>query len=179
MGGSMRQGPGACAVANSFSAGAPRGWAARPGRRRKPPGRVLVHGVLPEAASARHAWRVPRLGWRRAPRRHVLVHGLLPALAATQPERRVTQAMRCCPRRRRTLVHGVLPQGSGARCPPHPAPLRGRRLARLRGFVDFERVRSLFINELAEKVATGAKVWVTPHFFLASIRQRRLFASCA
>jgi hypothetical protein len=31
-----------------------------------------------------------------------------------------------------------------------------------------------------EKLAvTGAKVWVAPHFSLASIQRRRLFASCA
>jgi hypothetical protein len=30
-----------------------------------------------------------------------------------------------------------------------------------------------------QSTVIGAKVWVTPHFFLASIRRGRLFASCA
>ena len=35
-----------------------------------------------------------------------------------------------------------------------PLSALGRRLARLRGFADFEGVRSLFINEIDEKVFT-------------------------
>ena len=34
-------------------------------------------------------------------------------------------------------------------------------------------------NWLAFTSVIGAKVWATPHFFLASIRRGRLFASCA
>ena len=34
-------------------------------------------------------------------------------------------------------------------------------------------------NHLGQVIVTGAKVWVAPHFSLASIRRRGLFASCA
>jgi hypothetical protein len=42
-------------------------------------------------------------------------------------------------------------------------------LTRLRGFAVFRGVRSLFINELDEKVVRGAKVWAWPAIRRAGI----------
>jgi hypothetical protein len=53
------------------------------------------------------------------------------------------------------------------------------RLARLRGFADFQGVHSLFINELDGKVVRGAKVWARRHFFLAPARLGQILYGCA
>jgi hypothetical protein len=125
---STRRRSGACAVAGSSNAGAPRGWAARPGWRRQPPGRGLVHGLLPALPPERRVMQPRR---RRPCRQRALVQGVLPHHPAA----------RCPPhpapprgRRGAALVYGLLPMRRTGQqwrpacpCPPIPPALRDRR----------------------------------------------------